>query len=70
MMIAAAAFVIDCLIGDPRSAFHPVVLMGNLISFFEKLFYHEKDSDRAKQFYGTLLMIYSSTKDLYKTVMM
>ena len=31
-----AGFGLDCLFGDPLSAAHPVVLMGKLISFFEK----------------------------------
>ena len=31
-----AGFLLDCLLGDPLSAAHPVVLMGKLISFFEK----------------------------------
>lgn len=29
-------FLLDCLLGDPLSRLHPVVLMGKLISFFEK----------------------------------
>lgn len=56
-MIAALAFVVDCLVGDPRSSLHPVVLMGKLISFFENLLYHEQDSDRKKLVCGTVLMI-------------
>lgn len=43
MLTAVVAFFIDALIGDPRSKFHPVVLIGNLISFLEKIF--RKDSD-------------------------
>ena len=31
-----AGFLLDCLFGDPLSRLHPVVLMGKLISFFEK----------------------------------
>ena len=57
MMAAALAFVVDCLIGDPRSSLHPVVLMGKLISFFEGLLYHEQDSDRKKLFCGFVLMV-------------
>ena len=30
-----AGFILDCLLGDPLSAAHPVVLMGKLISFLE-----------------------------------
>ncbi len=31
-----AGFVLDCLLGDPLSRAHPVVLMGKMISFSEK----------------------------------
>ena len=31
-------FLLDCLLGDPRTIPHPVVLMGRLISFLEKVF--------------------------------
>lgn len=31
-----AAFLLDLILGDPRRATHPVVLMGKLISFLEK----------------------------------
>ncbi len=57
MMAAILAFVVDCLIGDPRSALHPVVLMGKLISFFEGILYHEQDSDRKKLVCGAVLMV-------------
>lgn len=57
MTVAALAFAMDCVIGDPRSALHPVVLMGKLISFFERLFYHEADSDRKKMACGAALMV-------------
>ena len=56
MMIAVLAFVVDCLIGDPRSSLHPVVLMGKLISFFEGLLYNDRDSERQKLFCGAVLM--------------
>ena len=57
MMTAVLAFVVDCLIGDPRSSLHPVVLIGKLISFFENLLYHEQDSDRKKMVCGAVLMV-------------
>ncbi len=31
-----AGFLLDCLLGDPLNRAHPVVLIGKLISFFEK----------------------------------
>ena len=57
MMTGWAAFLIDCLIGDPRSSIHPVCLMGNVISGLEKLLYRETDSDSVKRFKGTILML-------------
>ncbi len=37
--VPAAAFLIDTVFGDPRSSLHPVVLIGRLISFFERCLY-------------------------------
>ena len=53
---AVAAFLIDALIGDPRSKFHPVVLMGNLISFLEKILRRDNDGYAKKIFMGGLLV--------------
>ena len=50
MIIAVVAFLIDALLGDPRSKFHPVVLMGNLISLLEKILRRELDSPPLKIF--------------------
>ena len=36
MITAFVAFFIDTVLGDPKTRFHPVVLMGNLISLLEK----------------------------------
>ena len=52
---ALTAFFIDMLIGDPRSKFHPVVLMGNLISFLEKFLYKVYDSNSRKLIKGGIL---------------
>ena len=53
---AVAAFLIDALIGDPRSKFHPVVLMGNLISFLEKILRRDNDGYIKKIFMGGILV--------------
>lgn len=40
-MLAASlfvAFIADLLLGDPRWLYHPVVLIGNMISYLEKIF--------------------------------
>jgi len=39
MKIGILAFLLDLLIGDPRSKFHPVVLIGQLIAGLEKMLY-------------------------------
>ena len=56
MIIAVVAFLLDALIGDPRSKFHPVVLMGKLISLLEKILRRENDSPFLKVFKGGLLV--------------
>lgn len=56
MIIAVVAFLIDALIGDPRSKLHPVVLMGNLISLIEKIFRRANDSPTAQIIKGGLLV--------------
>ena len=56
MNVAILAFLIDAVIGDPRSRFHPVVLIGKLISGLERLFYRPGESDERKLLSGTLLV--------------
>ena len=57
MNVAIFAFIIDTIIGDPRSRFHPVVLIGKLISFLERIYYREEDSDQKKFFCGAILVL-------------
>ncbi len=56
MITAVAAFLFDALIGDPRSKFHPVVLIGNLISFLEKFFRRDSDGYIKKICKGGILV--------------
>ena len=56
MITAVAAFLIDALIGDPRSKFLPVVLMGNLISFLEKILRRDSDGYIKKICMGGVLV--------------
>ena len=51
------AFLLDCLVGDPRSSWHPVVLIGRVISFYEKLLYHAEDSPERKLLCGGATVI-------------
>ena len=52
----AVAFLLDTLIGDPRTRLHPVVLMGNLISALEKILYRAADGSTAKLIKGAILV--------------
>ncbi len=57
MITAIAAFVFDLAIGDPKSRFHPVALMGNLISFLEKLLYKKEMGNTGKLICGGVLVV-------------
>lgn len=57
MITAFVAFFLDVVVGDPRSRFHPVVLMGNLISLLEKILYRAQDSNGRKVLSGALLVV-------------
>lgn len=56
MITEILAFLLDTLIGDPRTRFHPVVLIGNLIAFFERMLYRSNDSDGMKLAKGAVLV--------------
>lgn len=57
MITAVLAFIMDTIIGDPRSKWHPVALIGNLISVLDRQLYHEGDSDKTKLMAGGLLAV-------------
>ena len=57
MLTAVCGFLFDTVLGDPRSKFHPVVLIGRLISILEGVLYHEGESDRQKILAGGLLAV-------------
>ena len=57
MITAVAAFLIDALIGDPKSKIHPVVLIGKLIFVLEYLLRRDLDSPIKKIFKGGLLVV-------------
>lgn len=50
--IPLLAFLLDCLIGDPQTKYHPVVGIGKLISLYENLLYKASDSNARKFLYG------------------
>lgn len=47
-LIAFLAFVIDCIIGDPNSKYHPVALMGKLIDILDKLLRKDNATEPTK----------------------
>ena len=53
--IPLGALLLDTLVGDPRSKYHPVVLIGNCISFYEHLLYkkeyNSKESNTIRDIY-------------------
>ena len=57
MMTAIIAFLVDTIIGDPNSRWHPVVLMGKFIGILEKRFYQKEDSDGKKFTLGAVLVL-------------
>ena len=57
MIVAVVAFLVDAVIGDPRSKFHPVVLIGNLISLLEKILRRDVDSPLQKIIKGGVLVV-------------
>ena len=57
MLTAIIAFLVDPVIGDPNSRWHPVVLMGKLISALETWFYQQEDSDGKKFAMGAMLVL-------------
>jgi adenosylcobinamide-phosphate synthase len=51
------ALVLDTLIGDPRTGWHPVVLIGNLIAALEKRLLRPAAAPAAKRLAGFVLVI-------------
>ncbi|MCG0276786.1 MAG: adenosylcobinamide-phosphate synthase CbiB [Thermosediminibacteraceae bacterium] len=54
-IIILCAFVLDMLLGDPRRPSHPVVLIGKLISFLEKILYGMLKTPRGLKVSGVVL---------------
>ncbi|WP_378956358.1 adenosylcobinamide-phosphate synthase CbiB [Pelosinus sp. sgz500959] len=51
------AVIIDRLVGDPRSSLHPVVMIGNLIAFFERKLLKLQHSSLLKNVTGGVLVV-------------
>lgn len=56
--VPAAALVIDTVCGDPRSNYHPVVLIGRLISFFEQILYPREKASHSSLFLRGCLVVF------------
>ena len=57
MLTTVLAFFIDCILGDPRSRFHPVVLIGNLVAWLDHCFYRPEDTNEKKLLAGGVLVL-------------
>lgn len=53
----ACGFILDLILGDPYNFPHPIRLIGNMISFFEKKLLKTELNDRQKFLRGILLVI-------------
>jgi len=58
MIISFFAFLMDCALGDPRSRYHPVVLVGRGISLLENVLYRTADTDSLKFLKGGFLAVF------------
>lgn len=72
--IILGAYIIDLIVGDPRSIPHPVVLFGKFIAFLEKILYKEKQNNSYKFWTGVVLVflviitVYTLTYFLIKII--
>ena len=55
--VPVMAVLFDGLVGDPRSKLHPVVLIGNLISFLESYLLNPNHSRKCQKWLGCILVI-------------
>lgn len=58
LWLCPLAVVVDGVIGDPRSRWHPVVLIGVLISFLERRLLRLSDSASIKRWKGLSLVLF------------
>ncbi len=56
-VIPILALVVDTIFGDPRSDWHPVVLIGRVISFWEGLLYPKKGASHGSTFFRGMLTV-------------
>ena len=56
-VIPVAALVVDTVFGDPRSDWHPVVLIGRAISFYEGILHPKKGASHGNTFLRGMLTV-------------
>ena len=60
-IICVTAVLIDCIVGDPKKWTHPVIYIGNVISFFERKWNHGSDNRRRINGFLTVFLTVSMT---------
>ena len=56
IIVLVGGFLLDCLLGDPHNPWHPICLIGYLISFLEKKIRKLFPKQPKGEFYGGLVM--------------
>lgn len=67
IVVPIAAVLLDRLIGDPRTGWHPVVLIGGLIARLETALRRPDDTSRRKKLAGGLLVLLTLTVTYFTT---
>ena len=57
IIVLAGGFLLDCLLGDPHNPWHPICLIGNLISFLEKKIRRVFPKNQKGQLTGGILLV-------------
>jgi adenosylcobinamide-phosphate synthase len=57
IIVLVGGFLLDCLLGDPHNPWHPICLIGYLISFLEKKIRKLFPKQPKGEFYGGLVMV-------------
>ena len=52
IIVLVGGFLLDCLLGDPHNPWHPICLIGYLISFLEKKIRKLFSKQPKGEFYG------------------
>ena len=58
MITLITTFIVDSLIGDPQTRFHPIALLGRCIAVLDKLFYNRKYSQGMQVVGGGMVCLF------------